>query len=259
MAVTAISPRVETSDKNDMPSPRHLQLNSGSFPSRSCFPNGNSVTLMDLYELLPDNEFSQSYPYLNYTAPRDSPYPALVPSLRSPRLTKTRCGPTSQLHLSLEECYEQWRGLEKERKKTESILAKGYPGKIISNVNINSIPKLPSNPSRVDRLIVDQLREQARVVSLLGKMECLRSSPLHANISSALDRHLEAIYVTQARRKMEFVNVSNPQRQGAPRSREDTDILLLAAAVKDMAGATKKSRTALWCALQMTLPKAAMS
>ena len=34
-----------------------------------------------------------------------------------------------------------------------------------------------------------------------------------------------------------------------------TDILLLAVALRDLASTTRKSRTALWCALQMTLPK----
>lgn len=34
-----------------------------------------------------------------------------------------------------------------------------------------------------------------------------------------------------------------------------TEILLLASAVKDLCSSTRKARTALWCALQMTLPK----
>lgn len=61
----------------------------------------------------------------------------------------------------------------------------------------------------------------SQVVSLLGKMERLRSFPLHANINSALDRHYEAICLTQARRKDEFINTSNRQKQGGAHFREE--------------------------------------
>ncbi|XP_036408783.1 meiosis-specific coiled-coil domain-containing protein MEIOC [Megalops cyprinoides] len=238
--------------------PYHLQLNCGGFPSRSTFPYGNSVTFMDLCNLLPDSEFSPFNPY-HHDVSAEGPFPGAAPTLRSPRLVKTRCAPTSQLHYHLEECYEQWRALEKERKKTEAMLARVYPGKRVSVVSSSALPKVPPNPSRVDRLIVDQLREQARVVSLLGKMEHLSSFPLHTNIYSALDRHLEVIYMTQTRRNEEFVNSSNRQRQGTPYFGEDRDILLLAAALKDMCDSTRKCRTALWCALQMTLPQSPTS
>ncbi|XP_041719052.1 meiosis-specific coiled-coil domain-containing protein MEIOC [Coregonus clupeaformis] len=235
----------------------HMPLNSASFNSRSSFPYGGSIPPMDLCDLLPDGEFAAFNPYFNdlMGSSGENPYTGTTGGLRSPSRMRNRGGPMSELHFHLEECYEQWRVLEKERKKTEDVLTKSYPGKRISVVSSSALPKIPPNPSRVDRLIVDQIREQAKVVSLLGKMECLRSFPLHANICSALDRHLEAIYITQARRKEEFVNTSNRQRQASAHFREDRDILLLATALRDLCLTTRKSRTALWCALQMTLPK----
>lgn len=37
------------------------------------------------------------------------------------------------------------------------------------------------------------------------------------------------------------------------------DVLALAAAIRELAASTRKARTALWCALQMTLPKTSLS
>ncbi|KAL7860754.1 hypothetical protein AOLI_G00171030 [Acnodon oligacanthus] len=247
---------------NQMGDPRQNQCHL--FPSRSLLTYGASMPLVDMSEVLPDGEFATLNPYLQElmgpnAACVDGPFPGFLPTMRSLKLSWSREALMSQLHHYLEECYEQWRMLEKERKKTEAVLVKSYPGKCLSVKSNNSPPKMPPNPSRVDRLIVDQLREQAKVVSLLGKMERLWSFPLHANICSALDRHLEAIHIIQARRKDEFLNSSSRQRQSSAYLREDREILLLASTLKDLSSSTRKSRTALWCALQMTLPKTSTS
>ncbi|XP_072741995.1 meiosis-specific coiled-coil domain-containing protein MEIOC isoform X2 [Ciconia boyciana] len=235
---------------------RNQHLGSSAFPLRSARLFGRSIVpLMESHDLFSRDDLKCFYPYFNDKMYGDSSFSGFVPAFGFQRQVKTRSGPASELHVRLEECYEQWRALEKERKKTESALAKNFQGKKVSSANNTPIPRLTSNPSRVDRLIVDQLREQARVVTLLGKMERLRSSPLHANISTALDKHLEVIHVVQSRRKDEIVNASNRQRQGAPRCQDDRDVFALALAIKEMSVATRKARTTLWCALQMTLPK----
>jgi len=49
------------------------------------------------------------------------------------------------------------------RLQTEAELARQNPGKLVSSDNSLSVPSLPQNPSRVDRLVVESGREHARV------------------------------------------------------------------------------------------------
>lgn len=108
-------------------------------------------------------------------------------------------------------------------------------------------------------------------------MESLSSIPLDTNIHMALNRHHIAISHVQAKRKDELASMSKPQQQ---RAHGTDDIgsevytvntveelclttfsfcfpatLMLLIAIKELAGTTRRLRTALWCALNMTVPK----
>lgn len=98
------------------------QLGSNGFPLRSTHPFGHSVVpLLDSYDLFSYDDLSHLYPYFNDMMYGDNSFSGFVPTFGFQRPIKTRSGPASELHIRLEECYEQWRALEKERKKVTQI------------------------------------------------------------------------------------------------------------------------------------------
>lgn len=119
---------------------------------------------------------------------------------------------------------------------------------------MTQLPRLSPNPSRVDRLIIDSLKEHYKTCLLISRIDNITKTLFFSNIQLTLNQWLNSIKNVQAKRNDELINNANRQRIAlghSVRVTDDRDIILLANAVNDLAKMTKKARTSLWCSWQI--------
>ena len=112
-------------------------------------------------------------------------------------------GSAADILLRMDEAQWQFQALEKARKKTEANLAKQNPGKRISSSNTVQVPRLPPGPTRLDKLVVDSMREQTRVVTLVERVEMLRGLIFSPELHSILAMWRESVVMIMAMRRRE--------------------------------------------------------
>ena len=157
------------------------------------------------------------------------------------------------LNYQLDKCQEQLRLMERERRKGEQVFSSLFPDRKISGNNSIPIPKLPPKPCRVDRLIVEQIKEHARVFTLISLMEQLIGN-FENEMMSKIHRWLEALRSLQTARQEELISREEENRNGCIVSlTQEESGPKTSFAVKTLCAATRTARTTFWCVVVTVL------
>ena len=181
----------------------HLQdMWSMMAPTQSLTAGFISVNLGPLPPCLPPSAPGQT-PGMNHYS--YSPLPAAFPPPP---------GSPASLHLRLEEAGLQLRGMKKERKRVEAVLARHHPGLLkllctstdFSDVN-NEAVRQPPHPNHLDRLVVDSFREYSKAIALLDRMKKMQKAPQHPGISASFKGWQDSILILAELRRGLFWEV----------------------------------------------------
>lgn len=96
---------------------RHSSMNSSNFSSRSTLPYGSCVPGMDMGDMMSANEFAAFSSFVSDTMTRrgESTHHGITSAMATSMVMNE--GPMIQLYFYLDKCCDQWRCLEKERKR----------------------------------------------------------------------------------------------------------------------------------------------
>eukprot|EP00092_Neocalanus_flemingeri_P041376 GFUD01045052.1.p1 GENE.GFUD01045052.1~~GFUD01045052.1.p1 ORF type:complete len:389 (-),score=117.55 GFUD01045052.1:372-1538(-) len=187
--------------------------------------------------------FPGQFPPINFKVPPPHHPPAVPASFHLPSplhsvSPRPSPGSPADILLRVEEAQWQLKALEIDRKKTEAALAKQNPGKTICSSNSVLVPRLPPGHTSLDKLVVDSMREQARVVTLLDRMKAVRGVIFSPGLYSSL-----------AMWKVSVVAVLDMRRRERMGSVDRTGGEEMVEALAKLSGETRKSRSVLWAVM----------
>jgi len=124
----------------------------------------------------------------------------------------TCCSPSPELSVNIQirtdELLLQFEGLENDRKKTEAHLIVLNPGRRISSSNCIPVPRVPPSGTKLDKLLVGIMKEQARVITLLERFEKVKGQPLSYEQCAVLAKWKESVakvIVTRRNERMRYL------------------------------------------------------
>lgn len=166
----------------------------------------------------------------------------LLRQIRGSAVNQVPLDRSYDLTYQVDRCLEQLKMMEKERRKAEQSLSQLFPGHKVSGNNSIPVPKLQPKPTRVDRLIVDQVKEHAKIFTLISLMEQL-SAEHPDGLMSPIHHWLEAQRHLQNVRQEEMVADANDASGKSEYSATSTAVSL---AVKQLCATTRTARTTFW-------------
>eukprot|EP00118_Oscarella_pearsei_P003811 m.15847 g.15847 ORF g.15847 m.15847 type:complete len:730 (+) comp26581_c0_seq2:406-2595(+) len=182
--------------------------------------------------------FPMHFGYSKGFRPHSAPNPFL--SLNGHPMSQydpSRPKASHELHIRIESCMEETKGLVQERRRAETeLVSQGF---LLPRGNsLLSIPRLPPNPTRLDKLVNDQFREHAKMEAFASHME-RHHRLLPGEFCLALDSWGSAIQDLYMRRQDEREALSDPSRRN---QWDENEVLGLAASAEDLLRAISTCR-----------------
>ncbi|XP_073462497.1 meiosis-specific coiled-coil domain-containing protein MEIOC [Aquarana catesbeiana] len=256
---------------------------------QSCFCQklgASNHSLMDNYAY---KELGQTYHQISDLLQGDTSLQNMASMLNSQKSTKLRGRSAAQLHLCLEECYQQCKSLEQDRKKTCGLfppmggdkkfilhtIADGYAIEFSTRPPTKYLATMPPKDNNQARVFSESLQNllDQKVIRHVPQEEEQRGFYSHIFAKRKPSEQRMGAKVEPPKRQMHSLQEGFGVDVGMcpvgaracliPYNLNCSstsfyylfclNVCALASSIREMTVATRKTRTALWCSLQMAL------